>query len=75
MGPVHPPMLVPNTRRAKRCGLQVGTANITSWASFKKYFELSGSDLRGGHVWAVQEHRLVEEQQLAQAQSWLQAKG
>ena len=55
--------------------IRIGSANITSWRSFRKEFDLVDSPLRGFQVLAVQEHRLVHERQLAQAQAWLKARG
>ena len=48
--------------------LKTGTTNVTSWKSFMEEFALEDSELRKGHVWAVQEHKLADEHACAQAQ-------
>ena len=55
-------------KREARGFLKLGTTNVTSWKSFMDEFALEDSELRKGHVWAVQEHKLVDEHACAQAQ-------
>ncbi len=57
-------------RRGKetRGFLQMGTTDVTTWKPFMDEFALENSDLRKGHVWAIQEHKLGDEHACAQAQ-------
>ena len=48
--------------------LKLGTMNVTAWGSFLEEFGLADSELRKGHVWAIQEHKLADEHACAQAQ-------
>ena len=48
--------------------LKTGTTNVTSWKSFMEEFDFEDSELRKGHVWAVQEHKLADEHACIQAQ-------
>ena len=54
--------------REARVFLKTGTTNVTTWKSFMEEFALENSELRKGHVWAIQEHKLGDEHACAQAQ-------
>ena len=58
-----------NRMREARGFLKLGTTNVTSWKSFMDDFVLEDSELRKGHVWAVQEHKLADDHACAQAQA------
>ncbi len=47
--------------------LKIGIMNVTASRSFKDDFEQADSELRNGHVWAIQEHKLSDEHACAQA--------
>jgi hypothetical protein len=49
--------------------------NVVSWNSLKAEFDQKDTDLRGGHIWAAQEHKLPDENACAQAQELFKQHG
>jgi hypothetical protein len=55
--------------------LKIGAVNVTVWSSFMEEFSDSASELRQGHMWAIEEHKLADEEACARAQESLKAFG